>query len=385
MFMEATRKRNPNLIKAAVKLHQEGLILPDTYILDVDMILQNAKAILDEANKYGIRLYFMLKQIGRNPKIAELLVEMGYHSAVVVDFNEARQMMNNNIPLGNVGNLVQIPKHFLKEVLAYGTEHVTVFSQEKLQQINMVAKELGIKQKVLLKVVDEGDSIYEGQHGGFMFGDLPQLVPFLKELEHVEIAGITSFPCFLYNVEKGELEATQNAKTIKKAQKLLVEAGFPVQELNMPSTTSVYTMPFIAELGGTEGEPGHALTGTTPMHAEMELPEKPAYVYVSEVSHNFKGHAYIYGGGLYRRGHLKNVLINDGENEWMSTVNPFDPENIDYYLEVEDTQPIGASAIMASRTQIFVTRSEVALVKGIQSGEPEVMGIYSSLGEFLRR
>lgn len=385
MFLHATEERNPELIDVAIQLHQNGSILPDTYVLDVDMILENARLILEEADKYNIRLYFMLKQIGRNPKIAELLVELGYESAVVVDFNEARQMMNHGIPLGNVGNLVQIPKHFLKEVMTYGTEYITVFSIEKLNQVNEVAKELGIKQKILMKVVDKGDAIYEGQHGGFCLKGLFDLTDLIHELKYVELAGVTSFPCFLYDMKKEKLKATQNAETILKAQELLVEAGFPVKEINMPSTTSVYTMPFISELGGTEGEPGHALTGTTPMHAVLDLPEKPAYVYVSEVSHNFNDHAYIYGGGLYRRGHLKNILLHDGKEERSSTINPFNPENIDYYLEVAETQPVGATAIMVPRTQIFVTRSEVALVKGIQNGNPEIIGIYSSLGEYLRR
>lgn len=384
MFMQALKQYNPKLIEAAIKLHQEGVILPDTYILDVDRIMENAQLILDEADKQDIRLFFMLKQIGRNPALAKMLVDVGYESAVVVDFNEARQMMKHDIPLGNVGNLVQIPTHFLKEVMAYGTKYVTVFSLEKLQQVDAVAKELGISQKILLKIVDEGDAIYEGQHGGFFLKDLPELIEDFQALTHVEIAGVTSFPCFLFNYEKEQLEATQNAETIMKAQAVLLNAGFPAKELNMPSTTSVYTMPFISQLGGTEGEPGHALTGTTPMHAAMELPEKPAYVYVSEVSHNFNDHAYVYGGGLYRRGRLEHVLLHDGNKTWDSTVNPFNPESIDYYLEVADTQPVGATALMAFRTQIFVTRSEVALVQGIQTDEPEVIGIYSSLGERLR-
>ena len=35
---------------------------------------------------------------------------------------------------------------------------------------------------------------------------------------------------------------------------------------------------------------------------------------------------------------------------------------------------------MAFRYQIFVTRSDVVLVKGIQSGKPEIIGVYDSLG-----
>ena len=35
---------------------------------------------------------------------------------------------------------------------------------------------------------------------------------------------------------------------------------------------------------------------------------------------------------------------------------------------------------MAFRSQIFVTRSNVAVVKGISTNKPEVVGLYNSLG-----
>ena len=57
----------------------------------------------------------------------------------------------------------------------------------------------------------------------------------------------------------------------------------------------------IKENQGTHGEPGHALTGTTPFHVNRRAVEKPAYVYVSEISHNFRGKSYFYAGGYYSR------------------------------------------------------------------------------------
>ena len=41
----------------------------------------------------------------------------------------------------------------------------------------------------------------------------------------------------------------------------------------------------LAAAGATQIEPGHGLTGTTPLHAVEDLPETPAVVYLSEVSH----------------------------------------------------------------------------------------------------
>ena len=39
---------------------------------------------------------------------------------------------------------------------------------------------------------------------------------------------------------------------------------------------------------------------------------------------------------------------------------------------------------MSFRTQFFVTRSRVAVVKGLSSGKPELAGLYSALGEPVR-
>lgn len=40
---------------------------------------------------------------------------------------------------------------------------------------------------------------------------------------------------------------------------------------------------------------------------------------------------------------------------------------------------------MAFRFQIFVTRSQVVLVKGISTNTPHIMGIYNSLGDEITR
>lgn len=53
----------------------------------------------------------------------------------------------------------------------------------------------------------------------------------------------------------------------------------------------------LARDGATQVEPGHGLTGTTPLHAVADLAEEPAIAYVSEVSHLWNGKAYVFGGG----------------------------------------------------------------------------------------
>ena len=40
---------------------------------------------------------------------------------------------------------------------------------------------------------------------------------------------------------------------------------------------------------------------------------------------------------------------------------------------------------MCFRTQIFTTRSHVAVVKGLQTGKPECVGLYDAVGKEINR
>lgn len=140
----------------------------------------------------------------------------------------------------------------------------------------------------------------------------------------------------------------------------------------------------IKSLGGTQAEPGHALTGTTPLHASESLAEKIGLLYLSEISHHFNQHSYMFGGGYYSRGHLTNVIVQS-QNKWSEdTVNPINSESIDYYLELKNKHAIGNIAISCFRTQMFVTRSDVAVVSGIKTGNLKLEGIFNGLGHQLR-
>ena len=109
MFVEQTRKRNRELVDAAFYFHQSGQLLPDSYLIDVDAFCENGKKILAEAKKHDFRMYFMLKQGRTHPVSGKKLIELGYDGAVTVDFKEALTMLEHEIPIGNVGHLVQVP------------------------------------------------------------------------------------------------------------------------------------------------------------------------------------------------------------------------------------------------------------------------------------
>ena len=163
MFLETLKHRNPNLIKTAFELHQKGLVMPDSYIIDVDTFLDNAAKILKKAKEYNIKLYCMTKQVGRNPYLAKELEKIGYSGVVAVDFKEAELFINNGLKIGNVGHIVQIPKNMIKKVVRSNPEIITVYSYEKAEEISKAALELGKIQDIMLKVNDSGSETYHGQ------------------------------------------------------------------------------------------------------------------------------------------------------------------------------------------------------------------------------
>ena len=84
MFVEALKRQNPALISAALSLWQQGKIAPDSWVIDVDQVLENGKRLIETARLYGIELYLMTKQFGRNPWLAEKLLALGYSGIVAV-------------------------------------------------------------------------------------------------------------------------------------------------------------------------------------------------------------------------------------------------------------------------------------------------------------
>lgn len=379
MFLNKLKERNEKLIDTAIKLHQNGDILPDSYVIDLNILIENAKKMLSVANEKGVKLLFMLKQLGRNPYIAKKLVEIGYEGAVVVDFNEAKIMMNNNIPIGNVGNLVQIPKAMIRELIEYGVGVITVFSIEKLEQINSIAKSLGITQNVIIKVYKKEDVFYSGQESGINLNQFDDFIKKSKSFKNIKIIGVTSFPAFLYSKETNEIEKKENYYTIYDAKNILEKNNIKVSHINLPSVTCINNINKNFLGNNIYGEPGHGLSGSTPAHAYNNLEEKPCVLYLSEVSHNFEKNAYVYGGGHYRRSNVENAIVSNGKKNKCDKVLKMNSDSIDYYFKLKNNHNVGDTVIMSFRFQIFVTRSRVVLLDKIND-EYSIVGTYDSLG-----
>lgn len=383
MFLDSTIKRNPRLIEAAFELHRTGELLPDCYLLDYDTIMENGGAIANRCRELGLHAYFMTKQLGRNPVIAAGLMERGFEGAVTVDFSEALVMLRNKIPIGHAGHLVQPPKALLKSLVG-AVDYFTVYTVEKARELGEAASALGSVQKLILRVRGEDGEFYDGQQGGFNLAELERVAGEIAGIKGVLLAGVTSFPTLLYDEQRNEILATPNFAAATEAARRLTAMGFDITQVNTPSANCLASLELTARLGGTHVEPGHALTGTTPFGAHNSTGEKPAIVYLSEVSHNYEGFGYCYGGGHYRRGHMQNALVG-GSLTYGRRVGAAAPsdESIDYHFRLSEPCTVSDGVVMAFRTQIFTTRSRVAVIKGLAAGKPLVDGVYDSQGRLL--
>jgi predicted amino acid racemase len=385
MFIEALLENNPELVDAAYSFYKKGDIGPNTYCVDMDMVKKNASLLVQAGKRYGIKLYFMSKQFGRNPVISRSVVESGIESAVAVDMDEARVLYKNGIKIGHLGHLVQIAHRDINEALDMRPEVMTCFSTEKAAEINEAAHEKGMVQDILLRAIGNKGYIYPGQEGGIKLDSLGQAVEKIKEMSNVRITGITSFPCFLYRREGNRIEPTENMNVLRKAADVLNGMGIEVKQVNGPSATCVSSIPLLKKMGVTHGEPGHALTGTTPLHAQGRQPEGQAMLYITEVSHRMDDQAYVFGGGFYPRSHMKYAYSPRLKARFDAEQPPAD--SIDYYGSVFDRNEClktGDVLIYAFRTQIFFTRARVAVISGIKKGRPHIVGIFTSQGDEIK-
>ena len=163
-------------------------------------------------------------------------------------------------------------------------------------------------QPILLRVVGEQDLIYSGQTAGFPIKKIEEVIETVSAIEGVEIEGVTSFPCYLFDEAERKIKGTNNLQTIIEAVNILKDHGINPKIVNTPSATCLETLDLMVQDGGNCAEPGHGLTGTTPAHEIYDMEERICIAYLSEVSHNFKHNAYCFGGGHYRRSHMQNAI-----------------------------------------------------------------------------
>lgn len=394
MFLSRLKERNSALLKTAVAWHQENRIPANCYLFDLDTIRDNARILAEAKREHNLETYIMTKQHGRNPIIGAVALQEGLDSTVCVDIQCVRMMARYNQPVGHVGHLNQIPKGDVEFVAGLRPEVWTVYSFEQAEMISQAASRLGRVQDIMLRVYRPGDVFFVGQEGGFPFQSLLREARRIMQLPNVRIMGVVSFPCFKYNLTATEVaEPTPNMTTIMEAADLLRrELGLEITQINAPGNTSAHAFPILKAHGATHVEPGNGLLGTTTNHKLLDgLAERPAYCYVSEITHIYEAMGYAHGGGLF-------LDVNDPTFAYKALVGST-PEAalqnevsrkmieqiIDYHAPVleGDRCKVGDTVLMGFRTQAHMTRAWVAVAKGIGSETPDLVGLFDHAGHMV--
>jgi predicted amino acid racemase len=391
MFLDPLRRRNPEFLRAAVALHAGGSVPANSYVLDLDAVTANARIMSDAAAGLGLTVFAMTKQVGRNPHFCQAVRAGGIDSAVAVDMACARAIRAGGLRLGHLGHLVQVPEHEADEAAAMDPAFWTVFSEDKAAQAAAAATAAGRVQDVLLRIHAPGDTFYLGHNGGFPAADTLAAADYVDGLGGARCAGVTTFPALLFSAADNAVEPTHNLATLERSAEALRASGRRVQ-VNAPGTTSSATFPALGAAGATQVEPGHGLTGTTPLHATTDdLPEVPAAAYVSEVSHEYGGRAYCFGGGMYIDPVFPDYQVRalvapggDFDAAFLADAELPPPSMIDYYgmLTPPDGRKIrtGDTVVFGFRIQAFVTRGFIVPIQGVREGNPRALGVWAGDG-----
>ncbi len=393
MFLQALLRRNRAFLEAAVALHRAGEIPANSYVLDLDAVAANSAAFCTEAHRRGLTVFAMTKQVGRAPGALDAMARGGADGFVAVDMACARAIVANGHRLGHVGHLVQVPRAEAREAAALRPDFWTVFSAGKAAEAAAAGVALDRTQNLLVRVCAAGDEFYPGHEGGVSLDGLGAFIDRLAAVAGARFAGLTTFPALLFDPHTGGARTTRNVETLARAAELARRRLGPdaAVAINAPGTTSIAVLDLLADAGATQVEPGHGLTGTTPLHAVMELPERPAICYLSEVSHLHGGAPLCFGGGFYIDPvfppYSPRALLAADPTDLDEAPVPMDfpdPAGIDYYARLHPPPGRqvneGDTVICGFRAQAFVTRAAVVGISGVAAGTPAVAGCWDTSG-----
>lgn len=371
-------------------------------MFDADTFTSNASAIRKEAEAHNLKLYFMTKQHGRNPELFRRVVKPGAKETVSVNMECARTLHRHGIGLGHIGNLVQPASRELDKIVGtYRPEVISVFTVKKAEQVSEAAVKYGLRQPLLLRVHSRQDVLFPGMEGGFYLDELAEAAAAICKLPGVEIAGVTTFPALAYDKDGTEPVPTPNLRALLDARDILDGMGIQCWQVNAPGNTACNTMAFLAANGVTHVEPGSALTGASTFHLfRDDLPEEPAMVYVTEVSHVWDKQIYVMGGGFFvddppvslRDTFVRKALVGktpesilEQELIWrgIGARGGGSFAAIDYHGILDSNGQdcsVGDTVIFGFRPQMFMTRAYSAVVEGISTKSPRLVGVWDWAG-----
>ena len=149
-------------------------------------------------------------------------------------------------------------------------------------------------------------------------------------------------------------------------------------------------MALLAEGGATQVEPGHGLTGTTPLHAaaSISIPcsSPPGRARPRPDRNHAASRGRLYIDPVFQPYRVTALVGRDPEAALAREIEASIPEPamIDYYgqlrLESGHHVAVGDTVIFGFRARTFVTRAFIVPVAGVAAGEPSVEGVWTTDG-----
>jgi predicted amino acid racemase len=203
MFLDVLRRRNPRFVEAAIALHRDGRIPANAYVIDLDAVEANTRALMSEADRHGLNVFAMTKQVGRSSGFCRAVRRGGIRRSVAVDMACARATHSAELPVGHLGHLTQVPRAEARAAAALRPDYWTVFNEEKAGEGAAASAAAGYTQPLLARIQADGDTFYRGHEGGFPAREIAAVADRLDRVEGGRFAGITTFPALLSTPKRG--------------------------------------------------------------------------------------------------------------------------------------------------------------------------------------
>ena len=266
MFIERLKRLNPSLVTDAVQLHQAGELRANTYLIDTTTMTANTRVIRAEADRLGLPSYAMAKQFGRNRDACDAVVDGGIESCVAVDIQCMEAVQRSRMGIGHVGHLVQPHRGTEDAVIAARPEVVSVFHEDIAERLGAAARRAdgraggaaargGAERPLLLR-----------PRWRVPLDGIEDAARRIDAIDGLRVAGVVQLPGPAGRRARAAASCTTpNLETVVEAAERLRRAGFDIEQINAPGTTSSGALQLLADAGATHAEPGNGLHGTTPL------------------------------------------------------------------------------------------------------------------------
>jgi predicted amino acid racemase len=390
-------ERNPAMLEAAIRLHQDGAIPPATHLIDLDAVASNARSIGEAAHRLNLTAFAMTKQDGHEPHMTSLVLDRGFEGVTAVEAMQAYRIHRHGFPLGNVGHTSQLPRAEIERILAMDPRFVTVYTLDAARRVSEACVALGRTQAVYVTVGRPGE---EGTHvelfGGWTEEECVAGIRPILDLPHVSIAGIAQHVTIDYPSQDDPYAARPTAAfftALRVRERLERELGLSDLRINCSGNCNTITAEILASYGATDIEPGAALVGSGRFHALLDMPEVPAQVLVSEISHHWAGNAYAIGGGFGFVWDMDGTLapfyglvgrtLDEARARRLEFLGPPWYDVFGLFRDPDGIGRVGDTLLFAHLSQVIMERCYVAAVSGISKGRPVVEALLDSEGTIL--